>query len=142
MRHAILLTVASVLLASLTWMAWHADQARLQAARAAIAQQLSDDARTLEQQYLTQARTLIGLLDPADPLLTDIRAAQPALATMPELAERDPLFQDLVARIRAHLLQAPDPAQSEPLLQEWRRLTDQMNGALHRRQQLLQNASH
>lgn len=142
MRHAILLTVASVLLASLTWMAWHADQARLQAARAAIAQQLSDDAKTLEQQYLTHARTLIGLLDSADPLLTDIRAAQPALATMADLAERDPLFQALVTRIRARLLRAPDPAQSEPLLQEWRRLTDQMNGALHRRQQLLQNASH
>lgn len=136
-----LLSVATALLASLTWMAWHADQARLQSAQAAIAQQISDDAKTLEQQYLTHARTLIGLLDPADPLLADISAAQPALATMPALAERDPLFQDLVTRIRVRLLRAPDPAQTEPLLQEWRRLTDQMNGALHRRQQLLQNAS-
>jgi len=142
MRHAILLTVASLLLASLTWIAWQSDQARLHNAQAAIAQQLSDDAKTLEQQYLTQARTLIDLLDPADPLLTDIRAAQPALATMPVLAEREPLFQDLVARIRTRLLRAPDPGQSETLLQEWRRLTDQMNGALHRRQQLLQNANH
>lgn len=136
-----LLSVATALLASLTWMAWHADRSRLQAAQATIAQQVSDDAKTLEQQYLTHARTLIGLLDPADPLLADISAAQPALATMPALTERDPLFQDLVARIRVRLLRAPDIAQSEPLLQEWRRLTDQMNGALHRRQQLLQNAN-
>ena len=141
MRHVILLTVATALLASLTWMAWRSDQARLQTAQATIAQQISDDAKVLEQQYLTHARTLIGLLDPADPLLSDISAAQPALATMPALAERDALFQDLVTRIRARLLRAPDPSQSELLLQEWRRLTDQMNGALHRRQQLLQNAN-
>lgn len=142
MRHVILLAVATVLLASLTWAAWRSDQARQQSTQAAIAQQISDDAKALEQQYLTHARTLISLLDPADPLLTDISAAQPALATMATVAERDPLFQDLVAGIRARLLRAPDPTQSEPLLQEWRRLTDQMNGALHRRQQLLQNANH
>lgn len=142
MRHLILLTVATLLLASLTWMAWRSDQARLHAAQATLAQQISDDAKALEQQYLTHARTLIGLLDPTDPLLTDISAAQPALATMPALAERDPLFRDLVVRIRARLLRAPDPSPSDALLQEWRRLTDQMNGALHRREQLLRAPTH
>ena len=137
MRHVILLTLASLLLGSLTWSAWEYDRARQQASRDAVAQQFSQDALKLEQQYLGHARTLIALLDPQDSLLAEIDSARSTLAAQPVLAEREPLFQDLVGRIRGRLLQAPDPTRSESFLQEWRRLQDQMNGALHRRSQLL-----
>lgn len=136
MRHLLLLGIATVLLASLAWQAWQFDQARQHARQTQLEQQINQDALTLEQQYLAHARTLISLLDPQDALLVDIDHARSALTDLP-LAQRQTQFQNLVERIRLRILQAPDPANSETLLQEWRRLTDQMNGALHRHRQLL-----
>lgn len=140
MRHFVLLTIATLIFATLTWLAWEHDQSRQQAKHAEVELQISQDALALEQQYLSHARTLIALLDPQDSLLAEIDATRTVLTDMSSLVEREPRFQDLVARIRARLLRSPDPAQSDALLQEWRRLTDQMNGALHRRNLLLEKS--
>lgn len=142
MRHVILLTVATLLLATITWSAYQFDLSRQQSRHDDIAQQISQDALKLEQQYFNHARTLIALLDPHDTLLVQIESAQSSLAAMPSISEREPVFQDLVSRIQTRLLFVPisgrqDQSQNDARLQEWRRITDQMNGALNRREQLL-----
>lgn len=143
MRHFILLTLATLLLASITWSAYQFDLSRQQSRHDAITQQISQDALKLEQQYFNHARTLIALLDQHDTLLAQIESAQSSLAAMPSITEREPVFQDLVSRIQTRLLFVPisgrqDQSQNDARLQEWRRITDQMNGALNRREQLLQ----
>lgn len=133
-----LLGTATLIFANLTWWAWNSDQARQQAAHTSLEQQISEDALALEQQYLSRARTLIALLNPQDALLTEIDSARISLTTQSSLAQRQAEFDTMADRIRLHLLQSPAPADNDALLQEWRRLTDQMNGALHRRSLLLE----
>lgn len=141
MRHLLVLGIATLLLATLTWQAWQYDHNRQQARASRLETQLNHEALVLEQQYLAYAHTLISLLAPEDTLLAEIEQARESLEDLP-LAQRQRPFQALVERIRVRLLQqAPDPARSDVLLQEWRRLTDQMNGALHRHRQLLEQGS-
>ena len=138
MRHIILLTVATLLLAATTWSAYQFDLSRQQSQHDVFAQQISQDALKLEQQYLNNARTLIALLDPHDPLLARLESAQSMLTAVPSVREREPVFQELVSRVQTRLLSVPENQnQSDTRLQEWRRITDQMNGALNRREQLL-----
>ena len=135
MRHILLLGGVTLLMALLTTLAWQFDQSRTQAAQAALSGQIDADLQRLEQQYLAQAQALITLLNPHDPLLVAIDIAREDMAAANSLAARDALFQAVVIRIRARLLQAP--AANDQQQQEWQRSIDQMNGALHRRAERL-----
>ncbi|HVK99038.1 MAG TPA: hypothetical protein VM553_04465, partial [Dongiaceae bacterium] len=108
MRHIILLTVATLLLAATTWSAYQFDLSRQQSQHDFFAQQISQDALKLEQQYLNNARTLIALLDQHDPLLARLESAQSMLTAVPSIREREPVFQELVSRVQTRLLSVPE----------------------------------
>lgn len=140
MRHVILLGLASLLFAVLTWFAYTSDSARQQSILQDEQAAIDADLYKLEQGYLAAAHTLITALDATDPLIADLdalRIRNPAETALPR-AERATRFDALVDRIRARLLSANVAAMSDPVAQEWRRATDQMNGALHRRKLLLE----
>lgn len=137
MRHAIILGLATLCFAALGVLAYQFDLARQSATQGQHYTDINNDLHKLETQYLTLAHALIAALDPQDPLLRELDSAPAALNAIPRANDRDLHFQALVGKVRAKLLSAPTAQMSDPLLQEWRRSTDQMNGALHRRQRLL-----
>lgn len=141
MRHAVILGLTSLLFALLTGMAYQFDLARQHAAHEQRYTEVNANIRSLESLYVTQARALIGALNPQDPLLEALDNAASTLAATTSLTERDTHFQTLVTQVRTKLLTTPTEQMSEPMRQEWRRSTDQMNGALHRRQRLLAQLS-
>lgn len=140
MRHAIVLGIASWLFAMLMTLAWQFDQQRHNVAQERQTATLDAELDRLESTYLTQAHTLLTLANPAHPLLPAIEAARAALADVPGLAERETRFNQLTGEVRTALLGASTERFGEPQLQEWRRAQDQMNGALNRRQHLLNQA--
>lgn len=135
MRHLLLLGFVSLVMAMATALAWQWDHARQQRATSAEHSQIQTDIQRLEQQYLSTARALLAARDPGDPLLDSIDNGPEQWQTLGEANAREAAFQALVSQVRSHLLVAP--SQDEASLQEWRRAQDQMNGALHRRAQLM-----
>lgn len=137
MRHAMVLGLATLCFAAIGALAYQFDLARQSAMQGQHYTDINNELHKLETQYITQARALIAALNPQDPLLPELDNAPAALNAIPRVHDRDLHYQALVGKVRAKLLSAPTEQMSDPLLQEWRRATDQMNGALHRRQRLL-----
>ena len=136
MRHFTILLVVTMVMSAITWTAFQYDRSR-PSAQDQMEKRISADAFKLEQQYLRDAHTLLSIVVPGDSLLNKLEMAQQTLAQVPLLADREPLFQDLVSQVQVRMLNAAIPAGNDAVMQEWRHLTDQMNGALHRREQLL-----
>src|SRR5690606_28819943 len=94
----------------------------------------------LEQQYLNSAQSLLRLINPNDPLLAVIENHQTSMANETDLQVHSQQFDALVTQIRPRLV-APPADLPESGMQEWRRIQDLMNGALHRRRLLLENVN-
>jgi predicted aminopeptidase len=137
MRHAIVLGLVTLCFAVMGSFAYQFDLSRQSAAQSQRYADIHKDLHRLETQYLTNARILIEILNPQDPLLALLDSAPNTLNAIEDVAERDAQFQALVAKVRVKLLTEPTDLMDDAVLQEWRRITDQMNGALHRRQRLL-----
>ena len=148
MRHALILFLASAFFALVTTAAWHYDTSR--ATQVARERQQAIDARLqeLETDYLQGARSLLALV-PADlatghpskeDLLAQIDAMLASPASSLDRNARDIAFDDLVGRVRDVLLRVAPETFGDSIAQEWRRQNDRMNGALHRRNLLLEQA--
>ncbi len=137
MRHAMVLGFVTLCFVVMGVFAYQFDLARQSAAHGERYADINKDLHKLEMQYLTHARILIEAINPQDPLLTLLDSAPNTLNAINDVQERDAQFQALVAKVRVKLLTEPTDLMDDTALQEWRRLSDQMNGALHRRQRLL-----
>lgn len=136
MRHLSLLAVGTLIMAICTSLAWQWDQARTLSAENAAQAPLQHQINTLEHQYLSTARALLAQQNAADPLLNQIDHEPAEWKTLTSIQERDAAFQTLASKVRARLLTAP--SNDAATLQEWRRTQDIMNGALHRRDLLIE----
>ncbi len=130
MRHALLLGIFTLLMAGLSTVAFHMDQARNLSRQQIVAQQIDQDLLRLELQFMDQASLLISVLNPADPFLPTLTQTRNALRVDPDPQSREDRFQRLVVQVKARVLKAPET--DEASLQEWRRAQDQLNGILNR----------
>lgn len=136
MRHLFVLGMTSLVFLVLTAAAYRYDVARHDDKTAEATRQLSQELLKFELKYLQAAQVLLQL-GGDEQLLSDVKAYESRRLSLTDRDQQEALFQSLVTRVRAQLLVKMDEGSSEPLAQEWRRATDQMQGALTRRTQVL-----
>lgn len=152
MRHLLILGVASLVFALMTAVAWQHDTQRATQAQRDKQQAIDGRLLALEMEYLQGAQTLLTVIatrrssgalpdsDAQNDLLDAIGKALVAFPAKQDSKAREAAFDSLETRIRIVLLQH-DPARfGDAVAQEWRRQTDRMNGALHRRALLVEQA--
>lgn len=156
MRHLLILGVASIVFALMTAVAWQHDTDRAMQAQRDKQQAIDGRLLALEMEYLQGAQTLLTVIagrwssggspnagsmaSSPNELLDAIGNALAAFPDMQDNRAREMVFDNLEKRVRGVLLQH-DPARfGDTVAQEWRRQTDRMNGVLHRRALLVEQA--
>ena len=138
MRHLTIIGVATLVCALLTGLAYHLDSTRIERQTQAREQQISEEFASHEKRYIDAAITLLSGDDVNSAFVDEIRETQTTLATESDWRQRTEQFELLVARVRPRVLASlPPELGTDPQSQELRRLQDEMNGALHRRDVLL-----
>ncbi|CBL44368.1 similar to phage-associated protein [gamma proteobacterium HdN1] len=150
MRHLLVLSAATLVFVLITAVSWKYDASR--ATQSQRDQQQAVDGRllALEINYLQGAHTLLSVIvarqssgaasasNTLQTLADNVEAAISEFPSQQDIDARKAAFENLQNRIQIALLQQDPTSLGDAVAQEWRRQTDRMNGALHRRRVLVE----